>query len=264
MRNVSGKRYTFLAGIADDSGQVPQVGDCDDGRVELLDGDLDQMVDLSPEEQNSLRIPGQLGIGSRLLRGRFGGRDSEANWYEAPRETMRRLRATGTSVHVFDAGGMAIARRGATRVWFFALPNGISGKGSHTHNDKFECSRTTARDGTFNGCWNVLLHADPISRNLFRSTASHNTVVVDRKEQNRFSAADEMLFRMENDAVVSPIDVHETISSTRMQAEHQGYERLGVTHKRIVYLEDAQIIIEDALTGNGEHEVVANWHFPSD
>ena len=37
------RMYGFLAGLADQRGRVPHLGDCDDGRVELLSDDLEQM-----------------------------------------------------------------------------------------------------------------------------------------------------------------------------------------------------------------------------
>src|SRR5712691_2587242 len=61
--------FQFLNAVASASGQLPQVGDCDDGRTELLVDDLQQMILYPVAERNSLRVPHLLGLGQRL----FGG-----------------------------------------------------------------------------------------------------------------------------------------------------------------------------------------------
>src|SRR5712691_10441404 len=61
--------FRFLSSVASASGEIPQVGDCDDGRTELQVDDLQQMILYPVAERNSLRVPHLLGLGQRL----FGG-----------------------------------------------------------------------------------------------------------------------------------------------------------------------------------------------
>src|SRR3989454_4220933 len=55
--------YEFLGTMADEKGYLPQAGDCDDGRVELLTDDLEQMLRTNLSARNSLAISGLMGIG---------------------------------------------------------------------------------------------------------------------------------------------------------------------------------------------------------
>src|SRR5713226_1366967 len=72
--------FRFLNTVASGSGQLPQVGDCDDGRTELLVDDIQQMMHLPISERNSLRVPTLLGLGKRLF-GEGAGDGDDAAWY---------------------------------------------------------------------------------------------------------------------------------------------------------------------------------------
>jgi hypothetical protein len=87
---------------------------------------------------------------------------------------------------MFPSSGVGIARTEEVEVIFISVLNGINGTGSHTHNDKLS---VTARirgveffcdSGT--GCY----MGDPKLRNQLRSTAAHNTIIIDGVEQYGF------------------------------------------------------------------------------
>ena len=105
--------------------------------------------------------------------------------------------------------------------------------------------------------------ADKEMRNLFRSTKYHNTVVVDGEEQNRFDEDD--LFRMHLDA---DIKVNRWVVAENydlLDAEHNGYSRLNVVHRRLIYFNKVQKywVIKDILTGEGsyKHKFELYFHF---
>src|SRR5207244_11608869 len=50
--------YKFLGTMADETGCLPQAGDCDDGRVELLTDDLEQMLSTNLSTRNYQAITG--------------------------------------------------------------------------------------------------------------------------------------------------------------------------------------------------------------
>ena len=72
--------FQFLDTLASPSGELPHVGDCDDGRTELLLDDLQQMTHLPIAERNSLRVSRLLGLGQRLF-GVGTGPGDDAAWY---------------------------------------------------------------------------------------------------------------------------------------------------------------------------------------
>jgi hypothetical protein len=153
-----------------------------------------------------------------------------------------------------------VLRHGRAELLFFALPNGIGGKGSHTHNDKLSfVLRVGGEDvlcdsGT--GCYT----RDAETRNHFRRTAAHNTIMVDDTEQNRVASGRRGLFMLGNEAVVSPIRSDCGPRGASICASHSGYRSLGITHTRSIRVDAAHqaFVIEDDLDGHGIHDIEFN------
>jgi hypothetical protein len=252
--------FSYLAELADDNGCVPQVGDSDDGRVELLTSDLSQMITLHREDRNSLRVPGYLALGDALFNLGCGGDPSDSAWYGLRPYGKKAVRPRLT---VFSRSGVAIGRNNDSEVVLCAIPNGIHGSGSHTHNDKLSMivriggAELLCDSGTF---WYT---RDTRLRNLYRSTAAHNTIAIDGEEQNQINQAKEFAFCIGDQAAISTIDATLLPGEVRMSASHSGYWRLGVEHRRSLRMETDCISIEDVLSGNGDHSFEMFWHLPS-
>jgi hypothetical protein len=228
------KMFGFIQEISSADGRLPQIGDCDDGRVFWNSDDIRQFA--SPTPWDSLRVPGL-----------SSGAAENQN-----------------SVRVFPRSGVATARNARAQVWFAAVPNGIGGKGSHTHNDKLSVLLDVAGKSLLVDSGTFAYTRDAAKRDLFRGTAAHNTVMVDAKEQNRFSAGPSKLFQMEDDAAVTPIQ-HETLAEgVLFTASHQGYRRLGVVHERVLDFNEQRLRVEDRINGRGDHELSFNWQVPGD
>ncbi|HZR31564.1 MAG TPA: alginate lyase family protein [Terriglobales bacterium] len=255
------RMYEFMFGLADESGQLPAVGDCDDGRVELLLDDLKQMNTPLPE-RNSLRVSNLLGIGAALF-GKPMTDPADANWYGLRKDVVSYRPSSTLQTRKFQNSGIGIASCAGTEVMLLAIPNGIGGRGSHTHNDKlsvvvrFETDEFLVDSGT--GCYT----RDAVKRNYFRSTAAHNTLMVDGEEQNCIAPQSNLLFCIGDNAAVSPIEVEHLSHLSKMHASHLGYSRLNVIHSRTVCLskDGQQIVVHDELTGEGLHQFEANFHF---
>jgi len=256
--------FRFLKAIASPSGELPHIGDCDDGRTELLSDDLRQMTHLPVAERNSLRVSGLLGLGQQL----FGksavdceGPGDDAAWYGltkpsqviSPETRLEPVRKSFTKI--LPKSGIGVLRHDSAEILFFAIPNGISGKGSHTHNDKLSFVLRVAGEEVFRDSGTACYTRDIATRNKFRSTAAHNTLMIDGTEQNRISSGPLGLFILGNDAAVSRIDTGES-QGRFLRASHAGYRSLGVMHTRTIRAIDgeAAFLIEDKLEGGGEHE----------
>jgi Heparinase II/III-like protein/Heparinase II/III N-terminus len=255
--------YKLTATLADAAGRIPHVGDCDDGRVELLSDDLQQMLSTPVDERHSLTVRNLLGIGGALLGANFGGVSEDAGWYgldtnacQAGHQQFKR------EICVFPQSGIAVARRGECEVILLAMPNGIEGKGSHTHNDKLSVIVRIGSEELFCDAGTGVYTRDSAMRNRFRSTASHNTVVVDRSEQNSIPSGPVGLFVLGDEAHVSPIEIRQDGETIGLKASHYGYRKLGVTHIRTIQLLPGRAVIEDSLTGSGVHSVQLNFHVP--
>jgi len=138
---------------------------------------------------------------------------------------------------------------------FFAVPNGICGNGSHTHNDKLsfvlrlDGEEVLCDSGT--GCYT----RNPEVRNRFRATAAHNSVMVDGQEQNTIDRGRSGLFWIGAEAEVSRIEQWSEDGELFLRASHSGYKRLGVMHTRTIRLAERKqmAIVEDQLSGSGAH-----------
>ena len=93
-----------------------------------------------------------------------------------------------------------------------------------------------------------------IRRNLERSTLSHNTVMVNKKEQSTVWGG----FRVAQRAKV--FDLHE--SNDYIQASHDGYKRISTIHQRTFDLNKHSICITDSLSS--QKPVKAFFHFHPD
>src|SRR6266550_4338476 len=261
-----GRMYRMMDKLASPSGQLPNVGDCDDGRVELFLDDLQQMLLLPVPERNSLRMSNLLGVGKCLFGGRHGSTE-DAKWYGvtetswASSSVVNQPQVCRQRVAIFPQSGIAIAKTEHAEVLFFAVPNGIFGKGSHTHNDKLsfvlrlDGEEVLCDSGT--GCYT----RDPEVRNRFRATAAHNSVLVDGEEQNTFDHGRAGLFWSGSEAEVGRIGQWRENGDLFLRASHSGYKRLGVMHTRTIRLPEGKpkAIVEDRLSGIGTHRFEINF-----
>ncbi len=255
------KMFGWMEGLADSSGRLPHIGDCDDGRVDFVGDDLEQMANLPRSKRDSLRVSGLLGLGRALLGHGSSGSTLDCPWYaltpravsSEPEDLTQR-----SDVHqtVFPNSGIVVSRQGKNDLLFLAIPNGIGGKGTHTHNDKLSVlvridgKEVLCDAGT--GCYT----RDGEMRNRFRSTRAHNTVTVDGEEQNRIPDARMGFFSLGNQAHVSKIQTEYPSGTPGLQASHFGYADRKVVHTRLVRWTGVNTIeIEDQLTGQGQHRL---------
>lgn len=258
--------FRFLNAVASTSGQLPQVGDCDDGRVELLVNDLEQMA-YPVAERDSLKVSHLLGLGQRLF-GIGKGPVDDAAWYGLTDTTLipypqpQIKPGSGSPIKVLPNSGIGVLENGSAELLFLAIPNGIFGKGSHTHNDKLSFVLRVHGQEVFcdsgTGCYTRNLAV----RNLFRGTAAHNTLLIDGTEQNRIDAGPRAAFILGNDAAVSPIQEGRDARGYFLRASHTGYRALGVMHTRTIHIaaNERAFVVEDDLEGNGVHDFDLNFH----
>src|SRR5229473_7801871 len=257
--------FQFLDAIASTSGQLPQVGDCDDGRTELLLDDLQQMIHCPVAKRNSLRVSHLLGLGRRLF-GEGAGPGDDAAWYglanttRIPNSEPQINLASTCPINVLPNSGIGVLRHGSAELLFFAIPNGIFGKGSHTHNDKLSFVLRVGGQEVLCDCGTGCYTRDIATRNRFRSTKAHNTLLIDGAEQNHIDAGPSGLFILGNEAAVSSIEHGKEAQGYFLRASHTGYCSLGVKHTRTVHAiqNERSFVIEDELEGDGVHDFEFN------
>jgi hypothetical protein len=221
-----GRMFQWITALADDAGKLPLLGDCDNGRVELLPEDIAQ--EASPTGRHSLRTIDLSRLASSVL--------------QLP------LNRNSELATLLPDSGIAVLRATSASVIFAAMPNGLAGKGSHTHCDKLSIVVRLGEHEVFCDSGSRCYTRSAELRNLDRCTRAHNTVMIDGADQNTLGG---QLFRLGNEARVSPIALEEEGKTAR--ASHQGYSRWNIEHQRTVRLGPSSLEILDEVRGAGEH-----------
>ena len=103
-------------------------------------------------------------------------------------------------------------------------------------------------------------NCQPAYREYFRSTAAHNTVVVDGASQSRTGGT----FAWKSKASTTLRSRFSLPDIDYVDAEHNGYAggNNGVTHRRrVIYIRPNYWIVLDELRGTGEHQFDFLYHF---
>ncbi len=252
-------RASFRAARAllSSSGEIPQIGDDDSGRVLALRerGPTDGAY-LLPLGAALLRDP-------TLLAGPGPGDAAEVAWLLGPRalDALAAMRppARRPGSASFPAGGFHVLRRGPFEAFMSCGANGQRGIGGHSHNDKL--SLELFANGALAVCdpGSPTYTGDPELRDAFRSTRAHATVTVDGLEQapilqdRPFALPDVSEARLLAFDPGGPAD--------RLLGEHRGFARAGVVHRREVWAAEAGVAVIDRMVGRGAHRIELRWPF---
>jgi Heparinase II/III-like protein/Heparinase II/III N-terminus len=228
-------------------------GDNDDGRAIRLDGVVGR---------------GGRGVaasicartGNAYARTVAGTLDPTANWLfgQQGRDRFRNAApAERPGSMILENAGLAVLRRGGTRVTFDAGPLGYLSIAAHGHADALAV--TLSVDGAD-------LVVDPGSgtyfgraaaiRNSFRGTGFHGTVLVDGQDQS--SSGGPFLWTKHARSWFHSVDLKECV----VIAEHDGYrgEAVPVRHLRAVVIrESGDVLVYECIRGEGEHTASIRW-----
>ena len=253
--------FDFVRCYLKPDGTAPMIGDSDDGRL------------ISFKERAASDHSYLMSIAAVLLENeafkQSSRLDEEAIWWfgEEGREAFESLPASEQEPRsqAFPDAQIFIERAGDLYAIIDCGDHGARGRGSHAHSDAlsievFAFGRTFLRDpGTF------VYTASNRWRNLFRSTAYHNTVRVDEKEISIIN--EDQLFTLGPNVRPRVNAWESTDERDVLDAEHDGYRRLAepVLHRRIITFDkrEAFWMIEDQFTGEGAHQFEFFFNFDS-
>lgn len=253
------KMAEFIAAYSREDGTTPLWGDADDGRAlpfALAPGAMTDhrylvaLVGLAFDDVDLIAKATDFG--------------AEVLWMMGPE--VAKIPAAGNSPEsqAFPDGGVYIMRNGDDHVFIDCGPVGMAGRGGHGHNDCLSFEAMLAGQHLLSDCGAYVYSADADWRNDFRSTAFHNTPVIDHQEQNRFVDPN-FLWTLMDDA--QP-DVRHWLTGADEDifvGAHSGYQRLDqpVTPVRGFRLEKDthRLIVADRFEGRGEHSVRIPYHF---
>lgn len=241
--------FEFVHSYLKPDNTAPLIGDSDDGRL------------IRFKERPAADHSYLLSIGA-ILFSRFKSSeniDEEAIWWFG-REALDGfaslpIKKREHESQAFPEAQVFIQRSGDNYSIIDCGDHGARGRGSHAHSDAlsievFALNRTFLRDpGTY--CYT----ASEEQRNLFRSTAYHNTVRVDGQEISVVN--DGELFAFASNVRPRVNSWESTSERDVLDAEHYAYRRLArpVTHRRVVTFDkhEGNWSIRDIFSGEGRH-----------
>lgn len=246
------KMFEFVHQYVTPEGLSPQVGDHDDGRALRL-GTTDM------RDHRYLLSSGGV-IFSRPAWTRRAGRFWEDSLWLLGAEALDSYealfeRADDDPDRSFLSPDFAVV--GNLRQYLFADigPVGFKGFGGHGHNDclSFEWHAGGRPLLTDSGAY--LYTSSAHWRDLFRSTAFHNTIRVDRQEINRIVKG--ALWTLRDDALPARPRLFRHNGCDVLEGGHGGYRRLKdsvtVTRRWEVDRNAPHMVIRDRLDGCGDH-----------
>jgi hypothetical protein len=235
------------AAVVDVAGRPPRQGDGDEGRALLLDdpdgGAWAQLLDVGAALTGTAGwwTPPSASVAATLLASLAPGRAGTAT--TAGREPI--------APRVFGDAGLTVLRSApedGPEIWCRCDggPHGLPGIAAHAHADalavevRYDGVDVLVDPGTY--CY----HDQAPWRAYFRSTLAHNTIEIDGVDQSE--PAGPFLWSRAAEAGVDGVRIE--AEGQTWVGHHDGYDRLGVHHERVVALapRSRQLALVDMLT----------------
>ena len=245
--------FEFVRYYLKPDGTAPSIGDSDDGRL--------LRFKIRPARDHYYLMPlaaalfdeGTFRPGARI--------DEETVWWFGNQVTQAAEKIPDSPLEPgsagFDSSQIYIQRQGSLYAIVDCGDHGAHGFGSHAHSDAlsielFAFDRTFLRDpGTF------AYTGREQWRDLFRSTAYHNTVRIDGREISLIREGQP--FSLGPNVRPEVIRWEPSPERDVLEAAHHAYENLGepVTHKRVLTFERrlGYWSLQDTFTGSGSHQL---------
>jgi hypothetical protein len=254
----------YIASIMDAGGNVPQLGDADDGQVARLA----QGEGFCP--YRSLLATGAILFGRGDFKLKAGALDDKTRALVGPRadEQYASLDPRRTRLPLrqsFPEGGYYILgcefdTPAEIRLVADAGPLGYRSIAAHGHADALSFTLSAGGLEFLVDPGTYAYHTQPAWRQYFRGTSAHNTVRIDGLDQS--VQGGNFLWLAKANAGCSL-----WLSSAAkdcFEGWHDGYRRLGdpVRHRRLIELDKAarRIVVEDTLEMAENHEVELFFH----
>jgi hypothetical protein len=259
----------FLASMTSVAGQLPMIGDADDGQV----------VNLATEPgycaHTSLIATGAVLFGRSDLAAKAGALDGKTVTLLGVDAVRRlgQLKQRGRNgfrprLQFSESGyylmGSAFNTPDEVRVIADAGALGYLSLAAHGHADALAFVLNIGDREILVDPGTYAYHTDPAWRRYFRSTLAHNTVGIDDQDQSVQAGN----FMWTDHAQARCIEFEVGAERQRFVGEHYGYQRLAdpVVHRREIVCDSRRQVIEvtDMIRCDGEHRARRSWHFAED
>jgi len=247
----------FLVAMLDAQGRVKPIGDSDDGRGLQLDDDP------NASQARSLLVSAALLLSRPELKAVAGDWDETNHWLfgEEGRQAYQALPVSTPpppTSRLFPQSGYAVCAAGDTTAVLDFGPLGYLTTAAHGHADALSLLITLdgrpvlVDPGTYaygdGGDW----------RRYFRSTLAHNTIAIDGLDQSQMWGT----FLWGRKAQARLLSWQSNGDTDYLCAEHDGYARRGVHHRRhLLFQKPDLIVVKDEILGGSRHQLAQTWHF---
>jgi len=240
-----GAAGTVIAGLEharvmlDTGSQAPRIGDDDEGRI----------IVAAPGHETRFVASALAATAAAIGRPDLAPADHDVSFRDVVFGTARHGTAAADGVRVFRDGGYTVVRQPvagqAMLLVFDHGPLGYLSIAAHGHADALAVWLHLDDQPVLVDAGTFLYHSGGGVRDLFRSTALHNTLRVCGAEQSLPAGA----FNWRHKARARPVRCT-AAPAWSISAEHDGYlKRFGVLHARQLVAEPDGFRIEDRLEG---------------
>lgn len=252
----------YLHAMMDSAGNVPMIGDADDGFVVRLSQEPNFSVFRSLLATGAILFnrpdfaakSGGLDDKTRFLLGDASWDDLSPGAHEAGDGVRRQFPHGGYYIL-----GQDLDKDDEIRLIVDAGPLGYLAIAAHGHADALSIVLSVAGREILVDPGTYSYHTEPKWRQYFRGTGAHNTVRVDGCDQSLQGGNFMWLRHAESRCLAFDFDA----ASSRFAGEHDGYTRLPdpVIHSREIRHRGTAIEIVDRLRCKEDHVVERCWHF---
>lgn len=261
-RNSLYQIFTYLTNLLDIKNNYRKYGDEDDGKVLVTDPNphfdnfasiLTSGVVLFKEGKFKL-VSGQYELKNWLL----WGNEGKSNY-----EFCSPITSGNETAFYPEEGHFIFKKRTAEKKEIYlhldAAPLGFLSIAAHGHADALSVALTLDGNPFLVDPGTFTYHTDANWRNFFISTMAHNTICIDGKNQ-ALQAGPTMWLKHYQTKV---LDMGKEKGKEWVSASHNGYEKLGCSHRRTVVFEKAHdrfVITDTVHTNNESHQIHQPWH----
>lgn len=257
----------YLAAMIDVAGNIPMIGDADDGyavKLDYSDGFCPYRSLLATGAALFNRPDFKLKVAefddkSLILNGSIGASAFEAVNAASPEKLQSSFKEGG--YHIL---GSNLNQPNEIKLIIDTGPLGYGGIAAHGHADALSVYLAVAGTEILVDPGTYAYHTEQKWRDYFRGTSAHNTVRIDGIDQSVIGGNFMWLDKAE-----AELEDFKTLGdTTSLLASHNGYMRLSdpLLHQREVIFHKNSGVFElsDRLKCQAEHQVEQFWHFAED
>lgn len=260
MHDIGGNSVNF--GDADDAFVLRILGEHDESHRDIVEGLFSGLRDVGPSELGSQPSKHR----SRLL---FSNQLSHRTDQPVEKKVVDAAARDESTFRAFESGGYYVlgenlGRASEIRCTVDCGFLGFQSIAAHGHADSLSIMLSVAGSQILVDPGTYAYHTDGEWRDYFRSTAAHNTIVVDGTDQSEIGGPFMWMTHANSECLVWEVKEDEQLFHGR----HDGYRRLNepVSHRREILYKNgsSRFEVRDVLECSGEHMVDQYWHFHPD